>query len=178
MKTVFLNGLQKFTTEINLLSTNTAFKTLKLAWKKVVTKDDRQQQLDSFFRVVFAQAFKIDLSVDELLKVDKNIAKIIASMELTITEFAETLKMSNDSEFVKKMFTLIDKDKNNLISFREFIDLLVIFANGNEEDKAKLLFDMYDINSTGLLTLDEFEAMIQCVFAVSIFLAHALIFFF
>lgn len=161
MKTLFLGGLKKFTDELNLISTNTTFKTLKLAWKKVVTKQDRQKELDMFFRVVFAQAFKIEHSVDELLKVDKNMAKIVANMELTITEFAESLKMSKDSEFVKRMFALVDKDKNNLISFREFIDLLVIFANGNEEDKARLLFDMYDINSTGQLTFDDFEAMIQ-----------------
>lgn len=158
-----MGALKSFAEEVNIRSTNTTLKTLKLAWKKVITKQDRQKQLDLFFRVVFAQAFKIELSVDELLKVDKNMAKIIASMELTITEFAEALRMSKDSAFVNKMFALIDKDRNNLVSFREFIDLLVIFANGNEEDKAKLLFDMYDINSTGYLTVEEFEAMIQWV---------------
>lgn len=156
-----MGELTTFTENLNVTTTNTVFKTLKLAWKTVVTKQDRQKQLDMFFRVVFAQAFKIELSVDELLKVDKNMAKFIAKMELTITEFAEALKMSKDSVFVKKMFGLVDKDKNNLISFREFIDLLVIFAKGDEEDKAKLLFDMYDINSTGHLTIEEFKDMIQ-----------------
>lgn len=160
-KTLFLGGLKKFIDELNIMSTNTMLKTLKLAWKKVVTKQHRQKELDMFFRVVYAQAFKIEHSVDELLRVDKNMAKIIANMELTIMEFADALKMSKDSEFVKKMFALVDKDKNNLISFRHFMDLLVIFAKGNEDDKARLFFDMYDINSTGQLTFEEFEAMIQ-----------------
>jgi len=28
------------------------------------------------------------------------------------------------------MFSLVDKDKNGFISFREFVDMLIIFAKG------------------------------------------------
>jgi Ca2+-binding EF-hand superfamily protein len=32
---------------------------------------------------------------------------------------------------------------------------------GTANDKAKLMFDMYDINATGQLTLEEFKNMIM-----------------
>lgn len=88
-------------------------------------------------------------------------------MELTLNEFAEVLNMRPDSEFVVKMFQLIDKNRSSFISFREFVDLLVIFANGNADQKLKLLFDMYDINAIGYLTQDDFISMIRYVYIVA-----------
>lgn len=53
------------------------------------------------------------------------------------------------------MFDLVDRDQNRFISFREFLDMLIIFAKGTAEDKMKLMFDMYDISRSGALTADE-----------------------
>ncbi|CAH1153484.1 unnamed protein product [Phaedon cochleariae] len=131
------------------------------AMKVVITSDDRQKTLEMFFRVVFAQAFKISHSHTEMLTVDAYVAKKVVDTELTITEFADALSMTAKNEFVKRMFMLIDKDKNGFISFREFADLLVIFADGTEEEKAKLLFDMYDIDGVGYLKQEDFHVMIK-----------------
>lgn len=84
-------------------------------------------------------------------------------MELTLYEFAEVLNMTPEAEFVQKMFYLIDKSRNNFISFREFVDLLVIFADGDADKKLRLLFDMYDINAVGYLTKEDFASMIKSV---------------
>ena len=81
--------------------------------------------------------------------------------ELTLSEFSEALRMRQESEFVMKMFALVDKDKNGFISLKEFIDLLLIFANGSGDDKAKLIFDMYDVNGNGLLTRNDVTNMIK-----------------
>lgn len=135
--------------------------TWKAALKIVITKDDRQARLEMFFRVVFAQAFKISHSSTEILKVDAFVAKEVIDTELTISEFADSLSMIPTNEFVKRMFTLIDKDKNGFISFREFVDLMIIFADGTEEEKAKLLFDMYDIDGIGHLKQEDFVTMIK-----------------
>ncbi|XP_072402675.1 dual oxidase 2-like [Diabrotica undecimpunctata] len=131
------------------------------ALKVIVTKDNRQARLEMFFRVVFAQAFKISHSKTEILKVDAHVAKEVIDTELTITEFADALSMTPANEFVKRMFTLIDKDRNGFISFREFVDLMIIFADGTEEEKAKLLFDMYDIDGVGHLKQEDFVTMIH-----------------
>lgn len=67
--------------------------------------------------------------------------------------------------FVEKLhlqiFNLVDKDKNGFISFREFVDMLVIFLKGSAEEKMKLMFDMYDINGTGRLKREEFSNMLR-----------------
>lgn len=60
-----------------------------------------------------------------------------------------------------QMFRLVDKDKNDFISFREFMDMTVIFFKGTPEQKIKLMFDMYDINGTGSLSRDEFANMLR-----------------
>lgn len=73
-------------------------------------------------------------------------AKGIIETELTQFEFAEALSMRPESTFVQQMFSLIDKDNNGYISFREFLDVMIIFAKGNSQEKIKLMFDMYDVN--------------------------------
>lgn len=158
----FINTLENFSTKCNV-----QFKYIKqLNWssaqKIIVTKNDRQKKLEMFFRVVFAQAFKIQhRDEDEMLKVGDYEARQIVNTELTIDEFAEALSMKPCNEFVKRMFSLVDKDRNGFISFREFIDLLIIFANGTNEEKARLLFNMYNINGTGLITAADFVQMIK-----------------
>jgi len=62
-----------------------------------------------------------------------------------------------------QIFYLVDKDKNGFISFREFVDMLVIFLKGAAEEKMKLMFDMYDINGTGRLKREEFSNMLRYI---------------
>lgn len=60
-----------------------------------------------------------------------------------------------------QIFNLVDKDKNGFISFREFVDMLVIFLKGTAEEKMKFMFDMYDINGTGRLNKTDFMIMLR-----------------
>ena len=46
-------------------------------------------------------------------------------------EFAESLAMKPDSMFVNQMFSLIDRDRNGYISFRELLYAVVLFSKGN-----------------------------------------------
>jgi len=115
------------------------------------------------------------------------VAREVIYTEITIIEFAEALNMKPDAEFVKKViyakslmrnsnicdtnmflqklhlqiFNLVDKDKNGFISFREFVDMLVIFLKGSAKEKMKLMFDMYDINHTERLNREEFSNMLR-----------------
>jgi len=88
-------------------------------------------------------------------------AKEVINTALTQYEFADALSLRSDSTFIQQMFALVDKDNNGYISFREFLDMIVIFAKGTADQKAKLMFDMYDVDSTGKLTVDEFKTMIK-----------------
>jgi dual oxidase len=39
--------------------------------------------------------------------------------------------------------------------------MIIIFAKGSADQKAKLMFDMYDVDRTGKLTVNEFKTMIK-----------------
>ncbi len=54
----------------------------------------------------------------------------IVDSELTKYEFANSLGLKASSSFVESMFSLMDADNNGYISFREFLDLIVIFYKG------------------------------------------------
>ncbi|CAL1297932.1 unnamed protein product [Larinioides sclopetarius] len=136
--------------------------------KTAITKADRQKQLEQFFRVVFAQAFSIEHERNALAGIDCDQLKDIVKMELTAYEFADALSLRPEATFVKQMFALIDADGNGYISFREFLNVIVIFAKGSPEDKTKLMFDMYDIDHSGKLSRLEFSDMISIVGAGSI----------
>jgi hypothetical protein len=46
------------------------------------------------------------------------------------TEFAEALALKPDSLFVSQMFSMIDRDSNGFISFRELLYAVLLFAQG------------------------------------------------
>lgn len=50
--------------------------------------------------------------------------------ELSRAEFAESLGLKPQDMFVESMFSLADKDGNGYLSFREFLDILVVFMKG------------------------------------------------
>ncbi|GBM06687.1 Dual oxidase 2 [Araneus ventricosus] len=129
--------------------------------KTAITKADRQAKLEQFFRVVFAQAFSIEHEKNALAGIDCDQLKDIVKMELTAYEFADALSLRPEATFIKQMFALIDADGNGYISFREFLNVIVIFAKGSPEDKTKLMFDMYDIDHSGKLSRLEFSDMIR-----------------
>lgn len=51
--------------------------------------------------------------------------------ELSRAEFADALGLKPQSVFVESMFSLADKDGNGYLSFREFMDILVVFMKGD-----------------------------------------------
>jgi dual oxidase len=54
--------------------------------------------------------------------------------ELSRAEFAESLGLKPQDMFVESMFSLADKDGNGYLSFREFLDILVVFMKGEGEE--------------------------------------------
>ncbi|GFT66944.1 hypothetical protein NPIL_295941 [Nephila pilipes] len=159
-KEVFIEKLEVFLGRIGI-GRQRYETTMSHMLKTAITKAHRQKQLEKFFRVVFAQAFAIEHDRNELCDIDCNQLKEIVKMELTAYEFAEALSLRPDASFVKQMFALIDADSNGYISFREFLNVIIIFAKGSPEDKTKLMFDMYDIDHSGKLSRLEFSDMIR-----------------
>ena len=122
----------------------------------VFTKKDRQHLLENFFKSVFHEGSKRSGPVQEH-------RQDILECELSREEFADAMSMKKDSLFIEQMYQLIDKDGNGFISFREFLDMIVIFAKGSPDDKIKLMFDMYDVNKSGSLSRGEFKKMLKAM---------------
>lgn len=158
-KNTFYEEFRKFITSNGLQNEAPRIQTEKAIKTESFTKDKRQEILNSFFRAIFAHAFKYDLDSDEDL--NREVAKDVISCELTKFEFSEALALKPTSLFVENMFKIVDKDDNGFISFREFLDMIVIFSKGSADDKAKLMFDMYDLDGSGNLSKEEFKIMIK-----------------
>ncbi|XP_067829644.1 dual oxidase 2 [Heptranchias perlo] len=140
----------------------------KTIFKEAVTKQQRSQILDTFFRRVFAQVLEIDRSDagDFNTEISRK-AKESLNCELTRVEFADALGLKDDSMFVEQMFSLADKDGNGYLSFREFIDILIIFMKGSPEEKSKLMFQMYDVDGNGFLSKEEFSILLRSFIEIS-----------
>nr|XP_016852928.1 PREDICTED: dual oxidase 2 [Anolis carolinensis] len=136
--------------------------------QKAVTKKQRKDILEIFFRQSFAQVLDIDrLDAGELSLEASQKAKEALKSELSRAEFADALGLKPQSVFVDSMFSLADKDGNGYLSFREFLDILVVFMKGSPQEKSKLMFQMYDIDGNGFLSKDEFFRMLRSFIEIS-----------
>ncbi|NWV18318.1 DUOX2 oxidase, partial [Origma solitaria] len=136
--------------------------------KRAVTQEQRKQILETFFRHLFAQVLEINrLDAGELSFESSQKARESLTCELSRAEFAEALGLKAQSMFVESMFSLADKDGNGYISFREFLDILVVFMKGSPEEKSKVMFRMYDIDENGFLSKEEFLRMLRSFIEIS-----------
>ncbi|XP_046509346.1 dual oxidase 2 isoform X3 [Equus quagga] len=140
----------------------------KELFRKAVTKQQRARILEVFFRHLFAQVLDIDQADAGTLPLDSS-QKVWEALtcELSRAEFAESLGLKPQDMFVESMFSLADKDGNGYLSFREFLDILVVFMKGSPEDKSRLMFTMYDLDGNGFLSKDEFFTMMRSFIEIS-----------
>ncbi|XP_074862479.1 dual oxidase 2-like [Carettochelys insculpta] len=166
-RSVFIRKLSDYV-ERNGLSLNVSVMTERSLLKRAVTKEQRKQILETFFRHLFAQVLEIDKSDAGDLNFETSLtAKESLKCELSRAEFAESLGLKPQSMFVESMFSLADKDGNGYLSFREFLDILVVFMKGSPEEKLKLMFTMYDVDGNGYLSKEEFSRMLRSFIEIS-----------
>ena len=98
-------------------------------------------------------------------KRDNSIVKVaeigVLECELTRSEFAAALGLRSDQEFVEKVFPLVDKDNNGTVSYREFLNFMVVYSSGSFSNKLSLIFNMYDHDKSGSLDVSEIKVMIR-----------------
>ena len=59
-----------------------------------------------------------------------------------------------------QLFRIMDKDQNGFILLKEFWDVMIVFAKGSLRDRAKLIFDIYDISQSGVISEKDLNAVI------------------
>ncbi|KAJ8407723.1 hypothetical protein AAFF_G00267670 [Aldrovandia affinis] len=135
---------------------------------EAVTREQRAQIVETFFRHAFAQVLEIDRSdAGDLSSVSSSRTREALQCELTGAELASALGLKPGSLFVESMFTLADKDGNGYLSFQEFLDVIAIFMKGSPEEKSKLLFSMHDMSGDGFLSKEEFSGLLRSFMEIS-----------
>uniref|UniRef100_H2Z322 NAD(P)H oxidase (H2O2-forming) n=1 Tax=Ciona savignyi TaxID=51511 RepID=H2Z322_CIOSA len=133
---------------------------LKQLMEKASTSQMRDEVLQKFFKAALSVSLKLEDGGKYEVLNNKEARKFI-HIELSKKEFADYLKLKPTSMFVDQMFTTADTDGSGSISFREFLDIMVLFTKGSPKDKAKLMFDMYDLDKSGELSMKEFKVMLR-----------------
>ncbi|XP_076444374.1 dual oxidase 2-like [Babylonia areolata] len=124
--------------------------------------DNRRKLLEKFFKTVTLHVFK-DQPQDGmgLGDLDMETSEKIRDIKLTRSEFAESMGLQPSSIFVRNMFLLVDRSRDGFVSFDEFMKMFVTMSSGSAKEKAKMLFDMYDIRNKGYLSRGDFKKMIR-----------------
>lgn len=55
----------------------------------------------------------------------------------------------------------MDTDKSGFITIKEFWDVMVVLAQGTPEEKARLAFDIYDINQSNTIHLEDLLRLVK-----------------
>ncbi|XP_023650803.1 dual oxidase 1 [Paramormyrops kingsleyae] len=136
--------------------------------EEAVTREQRAQIVETFFRHAFSQILEIEKrDAGDLSGVSSRRTREALQCELSRAEFAEVLRLKPGSLFVESMFNLADKDGNGYLSFQEFLDIIVIFMKGSPEEKSKMMFAMHDVEGNGFLSKDEFSRLLRSFIEVS-----------
>ncbi|KAJ8247813.1 hypothetical protein GJAV_G00250810 [Gymnothorax javanicus] len=136
--------------------------------KEAVTKEQREQIVETFFRHSFAQILEIDKNdAGNLNIVSSSKTREVLQCELSRSEFAHVFGLKPDSLFVESMFTIAEKDRNGHLSCQELLDTVAIFMKGTPEEKSKLMFAMHDIEGNGYLSKDGFSRLMRSFIEIS-----------
>lgn len=125
------------------------------------TKEKRQKRLEHFFREAYALTFGLKPGEKRKFEDVSNDVIMVMRTSLSRKEFAEALGMKADSLFVKQMFSCVDKDHDGRISFQEFLDTVVLFTRGKSENKLRIIFDMCDHDTNGVIDKMELTKMLR-----------------
>ena len=75
--------------------------------------------------------------------------------------FENTFPCAETTQFAQHAFRLFDQDHNGKVDFQEFVFMLDYLVKGSENDKLLMLFQLYDIDNTKLVSEDEAWEIIE-----------------
>ncbi|CAF2086526.1 unnamed protein product [Rotaria magnacalcarata] len=110
---------------------------------------------------------------EELFRLHANFYKDCPNGKLTLKQFQHEYSKimgkpgQKTLDYVKHMFNVYDKDKNQFIDFREFVMALSAASGANGVRLVETLFSMFDLNNDGKITKDEIGKMLHTLVAVT-----------
>jgi len=95
------------------------------------------------------------------LQVSLEQAESLLDIEVTVEELASALELVPAHPFVRQLFNMADREGSGLCSFRGLEHILLTLSRGAQAQKLRLLFDLYDLNGSGLLEVEEITSMVR-----------------
>uniref|UniRef100_A0A1I7YCQ9 EF-hand domain-containing protein n=1 Tax=Steinernema glaseri TaxID=37863 RepID=A0A1I7YCQ9_9BILA len=78
--------------------------------------------------------------------------------------FAQFFPSGNAKRYASYVFNTFDKDRDEVISFEEFVVGLSIISRGTDREKFGWVFDLYDINRQGCIGQSELLLVINSIY--------------
>jgi len=84
-------------------------------------------------------------------------------MALSRTELSNLFGQRADSPLMRRIFETIDTDNDGTVCAQEFVEFLVLVMKGNNDDKAQLIYDIYDVSNKTKLTIENVASIISLI---------------
>ncbi|XP_030845637.1 NADPH oxidase 5-like [Strongylocentrotus purpuratus] len=96
-----------------------------------------------------------------LVRLEKHLHEVAGDDNLIdLDEFINALNVK-ESFFAERFFELNDKDQSGSISLEELIVALRLLVNGTEQQKLHFLFQVYDVDGSGFIDVDELRTVLR-----------------
>lgn len=71
------------------------------------------------------------------------------------------------NHLAEHIFNSLDQDNDGYVSFKELMSAISVTTHGTPHAKLEWLFNVYDLDGNGVISLDEVKHMIKCMLALS-----------
>ena len=110
----------------------------------------------------------VEFSEEEIRRWFKGFHDKCPKGKMTKDEFAkmysEMFSTGDVSFFAGHVFRTFDKNKDDYLNFREFIEGLSIISRGTREDKLRWAFEMYNVDGGRVVTKKEMMEIVKSIF--------------
>lgn len=110
----------------------------------------------------------VDFSEDEIRRWYQGFHDACPKGKMTKAKFAqvysEIFKTGDVTFFAGHVFRTFDKNKDDFLDFREFIEGLSIISCGTREDKLRWAFEMYNVDGGLVVTKKEMLEIVKSIF--------------
>ena len=125
---------------------------------------DHTMRLNAFIGFALRKIMASGITVGEQLPVESHEVKLYrdaAKFTMSQDTFAEAFSLPRNSIFIERIFELGDRHHTGSMTFQEFVDVMAVLCNGTPIQKMRLLFEMYDVDRNGHLTLEDLRVMVR-----------------
>jgi len=129
---------------------------MKLASKTHFSVEEVKNLREEFKQASKIKRYHVETDRDSLC-VDRDVFR-----EIMLKQFPQY-----NIQYLDRLYTVLDKNRDELLDFREFIVAFSLLARGTMEEKLQLCFNAFDYNEDGFVSEEEVLEMFFCIFLQS-----------